>query len=136
MTEDFLRTWSMGDTSPYVYFHIFESDIDFATSRVTEAEADLSAYTAYKFCARHESSNMEDFNDHSKDDIYQTLILDGGGTTGWCHYAWQAGDHSKEGKWYARLELTNASGEVTHYPKDGFYTYFVSKKMPGTFGIT
>jgi hypothetical protein len=99
-----------GDRWPFHKFRLWEEVR--VSGKFVRRQIDLSAdFSDLKYFARHED-NMEDLDDHAKDDINGDLTLDGSGD---CHYEWDVSPETdKTGKYVGRLYGTRTDGRPWH----------------------
>lgn len=125
----YLGEIKMGDRYPFFYFELHEWIYDTASSKMVLQPLDLALLNLKKFSSRHVDNKL-DFNDHTLDDIYQDLTVDG---TNVCHYEWAALDTDVLGKYIVRLHFQRTSdSRQFHSMKE--WEYDVVSKMPGSFG--
>lgn len=122
----FMGTWKLGDAEPYPMFHFVKTEFDLTQQRYISSDVDLSSFTNVKFCARHES-NTNDIDDHTNDDIYENVVIDGGGH---CHFEFESTDLVKLGKWEVIMEFEKPSGDKYH-SRDRWYLDVVHKMEYG-----
>lgn len=114
-----------GDRWPYPYFRLWEET--FVGGDFVRAEMDLTNdFSALKFSARL-ATNKEDLDDHTKDDINNTVAIDSGGV---CHYEWRADETNVVGKYIGRLYGTRTDAKEWHC-KVWFYFYITHHNRPG-----
>jgi len=124
-----MGVWTYGDRFRYPRFTFLQRTYDATTDRLVTSEMNLTAdYSHIKFCARHEN-NHKDENDHSKDDIYSDMIIDGGGK---CHFEWGENDLKKLGGFLVKVEFERTDGKKFH--AQVMWRFNVVPKMPGGFG--
>ncbi len=129
--ESYLGEWVIGDVFPFAFWALTERRYNTVYNRVELYKPDLATeYDWIKFYSKHENNNC-DVNDLAAYDISGTsLTIDGENI---CHYEWTQNDHSKSGKYYARLRFKRTSDGKEFFGKK-LYWYDVVNTMPGSFG--
>jgi hypothetical protein len=123
-----LGTWTTEDNYRYPMFELWERKFNLTTGRIEETPMNLLGdYDFVYFCARR-SDNVEDADDHTKDNIYRALNIDSGP---FCHYAWQDTDLITPGKYIVKLYFIRKDGKKFH--SQALWEFEVVRKMPGTY---
>jgi hypothetical protein len=117
-----LDDWAKGDLWPFPYFRVFVWK--WQNGKFQKVEADIANdFDELKFSSRHEA-NIEDKNDHTKDDIYSDMTVDSGGV---CHFEPVDGDTDVIGDYIGRLVGIRTSGTRPWHSKQWFH-YFVTEQ--------
>jgi len=119
-----LRDWAKGDLWPFPYFRLY--DWVWSNGKFNKVEMTLSTdfvSDSLKFSSRH-ADNLEDRNDHTKDDVYRVMTLDSGGV---CHFEPVSGDTDKVGRFIGRLVGTRTTG-TRPWHSQYWFEYYVTEQ--------
>lgn len=115
-----LQDMAEGDLWPLKYFRIYENNL--SGEDFTVIASNLASFTELKISIRHEN-NIQDINDHAKDDIYVDLTID---TANICHWIPVDGDTDKLGRYVGRIVGIKGADEPFH--SDFWFEYWVTAK--------